>query len=79
MSKIHNEPLEATYSKWDKYDPDLELMKLDNKEKLEKLQVHRKRTNKGSGLLFGTNTTLDYQDRSKFMKSYMDNMFQSKC
>lgn len=79
MSKIHNESLEATYSKWDKYDPDLELMKLDNKEKLEKLQVQRKRTNNGSGLLFGTNNTPDYQDRSKFMKSYMDNMFQSKC
>lgn len=74
-----NKPLEVINRNWDKYDPDIEVMKLDNKEKLKKLELQRKRTNNGSGLLFGTNNTSDYEDRNKCMKSYVDRMFQSKC
>lgn len=80
MSKkpsVHHEPLQASYSKWDKYDPDVELMKLDNKEKVEKLQMYRKKNVNSNSLSVGSNDT-NLQDRAKSMKSYVDTMPKSK-
>ncbi|VVC28477.1 RNA-polymerase II-associated protein 3-like, C-terminal domain,Tetratricopeptide repeat,Tetratricopeptide [Cinara cedri] len=64
IHNLHNEPLEASYSKWDKYDPDVELMKLENKAKTDKLQADIKE-NLNSNLSFELNDTLSIQDRVK--------------
>lgn len=77
MPSVHHEPLQASYSKWDKYDPDVELMKLDNKEKVEKLQMYRKRNINSNCLSVGSNDT-NLQDRVKSMKSFVDTMPKSK-
>lgn len=74
MPSVHQKPLDASYSKWDKYDPDVEEMKLDNKEKVEKLQVQKKNNilspNSESLTLNGTSSK--FQDRVKYMKNFVD-------
>lgn len=77
ISGVQNEPLEASYSKWNKYDPDVEIMKLDIKEKVEKLQAHKKKNMNSNSLSVGLNDTASFHDRVKSMKSYVDTM--SKC
>lgn len=79
LSSVRNEPLEASYSKWDKYDPDVEIMKLDNKEKVEKLQLNRKKNIKSNSLSVGLNDSGSFYDRVKSMKSYVDIMSKCKC
>ncbi|XP_001946926.1 uncharacterized protein LOC100166175 isoform X1 [Acyrthosiphon pisum] len=77
ISSVQNEPLEASYSKWNKYDPEVEIMKLDIKEKVDKLQAHKKKNMNSNSLSVGLNDTASYLDRVKSMKNYADIM--SKC
>lgn len=76
-TSVKHEPLEASYSKWDKYDPDVEIMKLDNKEKINKLQAHKKKNMNSNRLSVGLNDSKSFNDRVKSMKNYVDTM--SKC
>ncbi|XP_060836680.1 uncharacterized protein LOC132919269 [Rhopalosiphum padi] len=76
-SSVKHEPLGASYSKWDKYDPDVEIMKLDNKEKIDKLQAHKKKNMNSNCLSVGLNDSKSFNDRVKSMKNYVDTM--SKC
>lgn len=73
ISTVHHEPLGATYSKWDKYDPDVELMKLENNEKVEKILLRKKRIMNSNNLInlsVGTNDSSSYQNpRIKFIES----------
>lgn len=78
MPSVHQESLETSYSKWNKYNPDLELLKLDNKEKVEKLQTQKKRNMNLNCLSVGSSDTSNFQDRSKSMKNYVDSMSKSK-
>lgn len=77
-SITHNNSLEASYSKWDKYDPDVELLKLDNKEKIEKIQEQRKKNTTSNGLSVGMTDTSNLQDRVRSMKSFVDTMPKSE-
>lgn len=77
-SSIHRESLETSYSKWDKYDSDVELIKLENKEKMEKLQMEKKKNMNLNCLSFGSNDTSNTQGRSKSVKCYLDTMYKSK-
>uniref|UniRef100_A0A2S2Q9I5 Sperm-associated antigen 1 n=1 Tax=Sipha flava TaxID=143950 RepID=A0A2S2Q9I5_9HEMI len=74
VSRVHNEPLKVSYSKWDKYDPDVEIMKLDNQEKIEKLQTIKKKIINSNSLSFGMNGTSNCNDRVESMKSYVNTM-----
>uniref|UniRef100_A0A2H8TY47 Sperm-associated antigen 1 n=1 Tax=Melanaphis sacchari TaxID=742174 RepID=A0A2H8TY47_9HEMI len=76
-TSVKHEPLGASYSKWDKYDPDVEIMKLDNKEKIDKLQTHKNKNMNSNGLSVGYNESKSFDDRVKSMKNYADIM--SKC
>lgn len=50
--------MENSYSKWDKYDPDVEMMKLDNNDKTNALQANiKKNMNSNKDLLVGLNDT----------------------
>lgn len=70
VSHVNNEPLQVSYSKWDKYDPDVELIKLDNKEKIEKLQTIKKKNIYSNSLSVGMNGTSSFNDRVESMKNY---------
>lgn len=74
---MQTKPLEASYSKWDKYDPEVEMMKLDIKEKVDKLKAHKKKSMNSNSLSVGLNDTASFHDRVKSMRSYADTM--SKC
>ncbi|XP_022165277.1 uncharacterized protein LOC111030193 isoform X2 [Myzus persicae] len=76
-SGVQNKPLGESYSKWDKYDPEVEIMKLDIKEKVDKLQAHKKKTMNSNSLSVGLNDTANFHDRVKSMKSYADTMSKS--
>jgi len=65
---VHQEPLSVSYSKWDKYDPDVELMKLDNQEKVENVQAYRKRN--VNSLSVASVDSLSFQDRYNSMKNH---------
>lgn len=78
-NSVYSLPLEASYSKWDKYDPDVELMKLENKEKVEKLQAQRKKNLNSSNLSVSLNDdATSHHDRVKSIKSYVDSVSKSK-
>lgn len=70
--------METSYSKWDKYDSDVELIKLENKEKIEKLQTQKKKNMNLNCLSVGSNDTSNTQGRSKSVKYYLDSMYRSK-
>lgn len=75
---VHPEPLATPLrSKWDKYDADVELLKLDNKEKVEKLQTQRKRNMNSNNLSVGISDTPNFKDRVRTVKEYVDSM--TKC
>jgi len=67
LPNVHQEPLSVSYSKWDKYDPDVEIMKLDNQEKVEKVQAYRKRNL--NSLSVASIDSLSFQDRYNSMKN----------
>lgn len=78
-NSVYSLPLEASYSKWDKYDPDVELMKLDNKEKVEKLQAQKRKNLNSSNLSVSLNDdATSHHDRVKSIKNYVDSMSKSK-
>lgn len=70
--------METSYSKWDKYDSDVELIKLENKEKIEKLQVQKKKNMNLNCLSVSSNDTSNTQGRNKSVKYYLDTMYRSK-
>lgn len=79
ITSVYQEPLEASYSKWDKYDPDVELLKLDNKEKVEKLHAQRRKNLNSNNLSVGLNgDAINHHDRVKSIKNYVDSMSKSK-
>lgn len=82
MSTVHHEPLAATYSKWDKYDPDVELMRLENAEKVNRIRQQKKRTINSNDLSVGANGSSSFKDsldsRSKFIESYLSNLSKYK-
>lgn len=75
---IYHESLVTSYSKWDKYDSDVELIKLENKEKIENLQMQKKKNMNLNCLSVGSNDTSNTQGRSKSVKHYLDTMYRSK-
>lgn len=78
MSTVHHEPLAATYSKWDKYDPDVELMRLENAEKVNRIQLQKKRTINSNNLSVGANDSSSFQDpRIKFIESLSKSKFKT--
>lgn len=74
LSCLPHEPLEASYIKWDKYDPDVEIMKMDNKEKINKLQTINKKNINSNSLSVGLNGISSHIDRFKSMKNYVDTL-----
>lgn len=69
IHSLHNGPMAKSYSKWDKYDPDVELMKLDNNDKTNTLQANiKKNMNLNKNLLVGLNET-SIHDRVKSLIS----------
>lgn len=78
LSHVHNEPLKVSYSKWDKYDPDVEIMKLDNQEKIEKIRTIKKKNINSNSLSVGMNSTSNFNDRVESMKNYVNSMSLSK-
>lgn len=78
VSHTHDETLNVSYSKWDKYDPDVELMKLDNKEKIEKIEMIKKKNINSNSLSVGMNGTSNLNDRVESMKNYINTMSLSK-
>lgn len=78
-NSVYSLPLEASYSKWDKYDPDVELMKQENKEKIEKLQAQRRKNLNSSNFSVSLNDDeTSHHDRVKSIKSYVDSISKSK-
>lgn len=80
MPSVHQKPLDASYSKWDKYDPDVEVLKLDNKEKVEKLKVQTKNNilSPNAEPLVLNSTSSKFQDRAKYMKNFVDILSNGK-
>lgn len=78
ISNVPNESLNVSYSKWDKYDPDVELMKMDNKEKLEKFKGYKNKRNINTNCLSVKNETSGHQDRIKSMINYVATVSKSK-
>lgn len=77
MINVPNESLDVSYSKWDKYDPDVELMKMDNKEKIEKLKSYDNKRNTNTNCLSVKNDTSGHQDRIKSMINYVATVSKS--
>lgn len=78
-NSVHSLPLQASYSKWDKYDPDVELLKLETTEKIEKLLAQKKRNLNSSNLSVGSNdNATSHLDRVKSIKCYMDTIPKSE-
>lgn len=68
-SNVHQESLSVSYSKWDKYDPDVEIMKLDNQEKVEKVQAYKKKN--VNSLSLASVDSLSFQDRYNSMRKHV--------
>ncbi|XP_050433292.1 RNA polymerase II-associated protein 3-like [Adelges cooleyi] len=71
--------LSTNYKNWDKYDPDVEIMKMDNKEKVEKLQTQRNRKIASKTLSLGGGDRSDFQDRVKSIKSMVPSVFKDSA
>lgn len=69
---VHQEPLSVSYSKWDKYNPDVEIMKLDNQEKIEKLLPVKKSLSRHDKLKVESINSLSFQDRYNSMKNHVN-------
>jgi len=72
-SNVHHEPLSVAYSKWDKYDPDVEIMKMENKEKIEKLQTYKKKHMNTNRLSVASVNSLNVENRYNSLKTYIQN------
>ncbi|XP_050540522.1 RNA polymerase II-associated protein 3 [Daktulosphaira vitifoliae] len=67
-------PKKLSVKNWDNYDPEVEIMKMENKEKIDKLQSLRNKKIVSNVLSLGGNDRSDLQDRVKSMKPLIQSL-----